>query len=98
MRPPALIDHEMEERQSQPATLRFLRRNEAGAHVREKWGIPCSTAWLAKLATVGGGPIFRKAGRFPIYAASDLDAWARSRISAPVSSTSEFDVNKTVTQ
>ncbi|RWC07588.1 MAG: hypothetical protein EOS51_27270 [Mesorhizobium sp.] len=70
---------------------KFLRREEAAAHVRERWGIPCAVAWLAKLATVGGGPLFRKAGRFPIYATSDLDDWAKSRISEPVRSTSELD-------
>lgn len=69
---------------------RFLRRNEAAAYVRETWAMPCSRAWLAKLAVVGGGPLFRKAGRFPIYAIEDLDDWARSRISEPVGSTAEL--------
>lgn len=77
-------------------THRFLRRTEAATHVREKWGIPCATAWLAKLATVGGGPVFRKAGRFPIYAINDLDDWARSRISGPVRSTSELDAQRSL--
>jgi hypothetical protein len=73
---------------------RMLRRSEASAYVREHWAFPCSTAWLAKLAVVGGGPTFRRAGRFPIYATADLDDWARSRISAPVRSTSELDAVK----
>lgn len=67
---------------------RYLRRADAAHYVRETWGIPCSTKWLAKLAVVGGGPIFRKAGRFPIYLAGDLDGWATSRIGAPRRSTS----------
>jgi hypothetical protein len=40
------------------------------------------------LAVVGGGPIYRKAGRTPIYAPADLDAWAQARIGAPQKSSS----------
>lgn len=68
----------------------FLRRSEASAYVRRQWNFPCSNAWLAKLAVIGGGPIFRKAGRYPIYAIQDLDSWAKSRISGPLNSTSEY--------
>lgn len=68
---------------------KFLRRDMAAKHVRETWGLPCSPKWLAKLAVVGGGPVFRKAGRTPIYAPDDLDAWAQCRISTPRRSTSD---------
>ena len=67
---------------------KYLRRADAAHFVRANWGIPCSTKWLAKLAVIGGGPIFRKAGRFPIYLPADLDAWAEARIGAPRRSTS----------
>ncbi len=67
---------------------RYRRRAEAARYVRETWGLPCSPSWLAKLAVVGGGPIYRKAGRFPIYADADLDSWAQGRISGPRCSTS----------
>jgi hypothetical protein len=67
----------------------YLRRDKAAQHVRDTWGLPCSPRWLAKLAVMGGGPIFRKAGRTPIYAPADLDAWAQSRIGAPQKSTSD---------
>ena len=50
--------------------------------------MPCSPKWLAKLAVVGGGPIYRKAGRFPLYTADDLDQWATSRLGTPRRSTS----------
>jgi hypothetical protein len=50
--------------------------------------MPCSSKWLAKLAVVGGGPIYRKAGRFPLYTAGDLDQWATSRLGTPRRSTS----------
>jgi hypothetical protein len=66
----------------------YLRRVDAARHVREAWGLPCSPRWLAKLAVTGGGPIYRKAGRTPIYSPADLDAWAEARIGAPRKSTS----------
>ena len=71
-----------------PTYQRYFRRAEAAHYVREKWGFPCSTKWLAKLAVVGGGPMYRKAGRFPIYRPIDLDSWAAARISEPRNSTS----------
>lgn len=67
----------------------YLRREEAARYVRENWGVPCARATLAKLAVVGGGPVYRKVGRTPIYAPADLDAWARSRIGRPRNSTSD---------
>ena len=66
----------------------YLRRSDAARHVRETWGLPCSPRWLAKLAVVGGGPTYRKAGRTPLYAPADLDDWAKSHIGAPRKSTS----------
>ena len=68
---------------------RYLRRHDAAQYVRERWGLPCQPSWLAKLAVVGGGPVFRKCGRFPVYEAPELDDWARSRLSTPMCSTSE---------
>jgi hypothetical protein len=67
----------------------FLRRAESAAYVSTKFGFPCSKQWLAKLAVTGGGPLYRKAGRIPIYAPADLDAWAEARISSPRRSTSD---------
>jgi hypothetical protein len=62
---------------------------DAAAYVKAHWGLPCSPRWLAKLAVTGGGPIYRKAGRTPIYSPVDLDAWAEARIGAPQKSTSD---------
>lgn len=67
---------------------RYYRRAAAAHYVRENWGLPCSSKWLAKLAVIGGGPIYRKAGKFPVYTAEDLDQWAESRIGVPRRSTS----------
>lgn len=68
----------------------FYRRREAAQYIRDRYNFPCAPAWLAKLAVVGGGPVFRKAGRFPLYDRNSLDEWAMSRLSQPVRSTSEL--------
>jgi hypothetical protein len=68
----------------------YMNRARAAAYVAGRYGFPCSKQWLAKLAVNGGGPLFRKAGRTPIYAPADLDVWAESRIGDVVRSTSQF--------
>ena len=72
------------------APHRMLRRQDAAKHVTETWGIPLSPKTLAKLAVVGGGPKFRKAGRTPLYDPVNLDEWARGRLSPLLTSTSQF--------
>ena len=72
------------------STQALLRRKAAATHVREKFGIPCAESWLAKLACVGGGPPYRLAGRIPLYAPTDLDNWATSRLSPAVKNTAEY--------
>jgi len=67
-----------------------MRRAEAARYIRENHGIPCAPATLAKYACIGGGPPFRKAGKFPIYSRADLDAWARQRLGMLLRSTSEL--------
>ena len=59
------------------------RRHSAAQYLHDHWGIPCSPGTLANLAVSGTGPIYRLAGRFPVYAECDLDAWAEGRMSAP---------------
>ena len=80
---------EPEHTHSDAADRRFLRRADAARYVETTYGFPCSRQWLAKLAVIGGGPIFRKAGRTPLYARRDLDGWAHARIGAPQRSTSD---------
>ena len=67
-----------------------MRRADAARYIRETYGIPCVTTTLAKYACIGGGPAFRKAGKFPVYSRGDLDAWAKQRLSKLVHSTSEL--------
>jgi hypothetical protein len=71
-----------------------LRRKAASAYLLEKFGIERAPGTLAKLATLGGGPVFHRVGRIPVYATDDLDAWAMSLISEPMRSTSEHRTAK----
>lgn len=73
---------------SETTRSRHLQRPVA-MYIRTTYHFPCSPQWLAKLAVVGGGPVFHKAGRTPLYASSDLDAWALARIGRPRRSTSD---------
>jgi hypothetical protein len=73
----------------EPSSL-YLRREAAAKYIEGKWGVPCSPKTLAKYAVQGGGPIFSKFGRYPLYTAENLDAWARARIGQPIRSTSEY--------
>ena len=68
----------------------YLRRKAAAEYIRVRWGIPCSEKTLAKLACIGGGPVYRLCGRTPLYAPADLDSFAESKIGKPVRSTSEY--------
>ncbi len=68
--------------------IHYYNRGEAAKHVRDK-GLPCAKSWLAKLACIGGGPIFRRFGRNVVYTASDLDDWIEARLTGPKTSTSD---------
>lgn len=66
----------------------LLSRADAAAYVQSRWGAKCSRSFLAKMACLGGGPRFVKIGRSAVYSRPDLDAWCRSRMSAPASKAS----------
>jgi hypothetical protein len=66
----------------------YLRRKAAGEYLKSKYGFG-SEKTLAKLATVGGGPEFRKAMNAALYEPEKLDEWALSKIGAPQTSTSD---------
>jgi hypothetical protein len=68
-----------------------LLRRAASADALTAAGFPVTKATLATKATRGGGPPFRLFGRVPLYRWGDLLDWARSRLSAPMRSTSEAD-------
>jgi hypothetical protein len=67
------------------------RDRRAASQFLTELGYKTAPATLARLACVGGGPVFRRFGRKPLYDESDLLAWARSRLSPPLCSTSQAD-------
>lgn len=69
---------------------KYLRREEASQYLKEKWSVSRKPKTLAKLACIGGGPEFHKAGRDVLYTPAALDAYAISIISKPLSSTSDM--------
>lgn len=68
----------------------YLKRKAASEYLREQHGIIRKPNTLAKLATTGGGPKFRKDGRFPVYSPAELDRWVEQQLSPLVASTSEL--------
>jgi hypothetical protein len=67
---------------------RYRDRRAAAQFLTER-GYKTAPTTLARLACVGGGPAFRRFGRKALYDEYDLIEWARSRLSAPMRSTSE---------
>ncbi len=70
------------------ADPKFLRRRAAAKYLKNRYGFTTEKT-LSKLASTGGGPVFRKAGSVVLYDVRDLDDWAESRLSGPMRSTSE---------
>lgn len=67
----------------------YLRRKQAADYLQHNYGA-FTVGTLAKLACIGGGPQFLKCGKYPLYTPEDLDAWAESRMSATIFSTSQL--------
>lgn len=65
----------------------YLGRKEAADYIRSL-GLCCSKNTLDKMATVGGGPVFRKFGSRVVYTVEDLDLWVSGRLSGALKSTS----------
>ena len=68
---------------------RLLRRKAASAYLYKIHGLERAPSTLAKLAVIGGGPIFRRVNRVPLYSTDDLDEWVASKLSGPMRSTSD---------
>lgn len=58
---------------------RPLRRWEASAYLKNKFGISLALTTLAKLACLGGGPPFFRNARAPLYPVDALEQWAIAR-------------------
>ena len=67
---------------------RLLDRKEAAQFLTSR-GFKTAPATLAKLACLGGGPVFESFGRRPLYREDVLLAWAAARTTGPRRSTSD---------
>lgn len=70
---------------------RPLRRREASDYLLQCHGISRTPKTLAKLAVLGGGPPFRRAGRTPIYKPRTLDQWVASITTPEATTTAAHD-------
>jgi hypothetical protein len=68
---------------------RFLRRKAASKYLHEVHGVDRAASTLAKYAVIGGGPVFQRMGRDPVYTTIALDEWVASKLSGPMRSTSD---------
>jgi hypothetical protein len=68
--------------------LNFLNRVAAAGYLTAR-GLKTSPKTLAKLACIGGGPIYQKYGRQVLYRPERLDEYAASRISGERRNTGE---------
>ncbi len=67
-------------------------RDDAAAYIRDQHKLRCTAGYLAKLASIGGGPRFHKLdGYAVIYLDADLDAWAQTRLQGPFNKSSESE-------
>jgi len=67
---------------------RYMRPGAAGEYSKRRYGFG-SKKLLDKLATVGGGPEFHKAGHARLYTEEAIDEWALARIGPPQRTTAE---------
>ena len=58
-----------------------LRRKQAAEYLKGRYGVG-SVGTLAKLASIGGGPIYIKLGGAVVYDPADLDARLKSVVGA----------------
>ena len=67
-----------------------LDTKAAAKYLLDHHGTPTAERSLHKLASIGGGPPYRKWGKIRVYETEDLDAWVESRLSQKVGSSSEL--------
>src|SRR2546430_2396479 len=66
-----------------------LRRKAASKYLHDVHGVVRAPSTLAKYAVIGGGPVFQRMGRDPVYTPVNLDDWVASKLSRPMRSTSD---------
>ena len=64
-------------------STQFLTREQASDYISNTYGLRVAVKTLSKLASVGGGPLYRKFGRAAVYRVEELDAWIAEKLSEP---------------
>jgi hypothetical protein len=78
-----------EHKRRKAGTMRtFLDRRESADYLTRR-GLKTSPKTLQKLATVGGGPLYRIFGNRAVYEPAHLDEYADGKLSKPRRSTSD---------
>jgi hypothetical protein len=68
----------------------LLTRRQAVEHIVKQHRVPMTPQKLARLASKGGGPRYRKFGKKPLYDPPSLDDWVIQEFSKEVTSTAEL--------
>lgn len=68
---------------------RRFHGSKAAAEFLDEHGYPISSATLDTMVSRGGGPPYRKWGKYRLYEESDLLEWAEARAGEKISSSSE---------
>ena len=76
----------------------LLNPDDASTYLLDHWQIERRPATLAKLRSIGGGPLFQKTGRTVSYHQDDLDAWALAMRGPRFSSVAEWRAAQEVGQ
>lgn len=57
-----------------------ITRKQASEYILATHGVHVKPTTLAKLASIGGGPVFESFGNRPYYMPADLDQWVAARL------------------
>ena len=68
----------------------YLTKKQASEYLTNELGLPISEKTLSKYISIGGSPTFRKFGRRVVYTIDDLTNWAQSKLSKPVTNSSQL--------
>lgn len=69
--------------------IRKLRGSKAAAEFLAEHGYPVAATTLDTMVSRGGGPAYRKWGKYRLYEESDLLVWAEARAGVKRSSSSQ---------
>ena len=60
---------------------KYYTKRQASAYLSDTLGLPVAEKTLSKLIVIGGGPVYRKFGGRVVYSQTELETWAKSKLS-----------------